>query len=351
MARLSGKPEFVSSSATQGTFPNTERGGIVGKILLVFRATVALLVLASCVGENMREDPEAVARAIIDTERAALDRWRQGDPHGFLEIIADDYTYFDPSLDERVDGREAISGIYEAIRGQVSFPAFELIDPRVQVEGDVAVLTFNFTSSPPESAGPEIDLDRWHATEIFRRLDGEWRLISTHWSFTQSLLLELAEGGQLTLETPAFPVLDRVPPPNGIPREIVDLERTALDRWGAGDPGGYLDIIAEEYTYFDPSLEKRIDDLPAMRDYLEPIRGQVRTSRYEMLEPYVQTDGTTAVLTFNLRTYGVAESGTETLDGHWHATEVYRRAGSEWRLISTHWSFTKSWLEQLAGRV
>jgi len=318
------------------------------KLLRVFRATVTLLLLAGCAGENLSGDPEAVARAIMDMEWAALDRWRQGDPDGFLEIIADDYTYFDPSLDERVDGREAISGIYEAIRGQVSFPSFELIDPRVQVEGDVAVLTFNFTSSPPDSAGPKIDLDRWHATEIFRRRDGGWRLISTHWSFTRSLLLELAEAGQLALETPVFPALDRAPPSAGVPRQIVDLERAALDRWGAGDPGGYLDIIAEDYTYFDPSQEKRIDGLMAMTDYLEPIRGQVQTSRYEMIDPYVQTDGNTAVLTFNLRLYGVAEAGTENLGGHWHSTEVYRRAGSEWRLISTHWSFTKSWLEQLA---
>lgn len=318
------------------------------RLTRVIRATVALLLLASCGGENLPGDPEAVVRAMIDMERLALDRWSQGDPGGFLEIIADDYTYFDPSLDERVDGREAISAIYEAIRGQVNFPGFELVDPRIQLEGDVAVLTFNFISSPPDSAGPEIDLNRWHATEVLRRMDGTWRLISTHWSFTQSLLLELAEAGQLTLETPVFPVLDQPPPSAGVPLEIVELERAALDRCGGGDPGGYLDIIAEEYTYFDPSLERRIDDLPAMMDYLEPIRGQVRTSRYEMIDPYVQTDGNTAVLTFNLRTYGLAEDGTETLVGHWHATEVYRRGGSEWKLISTHWSFTQSWLEQLA---
>jgi len=320
-------------------------------VQLILRGTIISLALTSCGGAREPDTPETVTQMIVDMERTALHRWRQGDPGGFLEIIADDYTYFDPGLDERIDGREAISALYESIRGQVSFPAFELIEPRVQVAGDIAVLTFNFNSSPPDSAGPQIDLDRWHATEVFRRVDGEWRLISTHWSFTQSLLAELVEAGQATGETPAFPALDRDPPSGEIPLLVLQMEQAALDRWGAGDPGGYLDIIADEYTYFDPSLEKRIDDLPAITEYLEPIRGRVRISRYEMLEPYVQTDGTTAVLTFNLKTYGAAEDGSETLGAHWHSTEIYRRSGADWKLISSHWSFTASWLAALVGRV
>ena len=39
---------------------------------------------------------------------------------------------------------------------------------------------------------------------------------------------------------------------------IVALERGAMDRWGKGDPGGYLDLYASDATYFDPSQERRI---------------------------------------------------------------------------------------------
>jgi ketosteroid isomerase-like protein len=227
-----------------------------------------------------------------------------------------------------------------------------MIDPRVQAAGDIAVLTFNFESDPPDSAGTEeVDLSRWHATEVFRRYEDDWKLMSTHWSLTQSNLLELAEAGQLSFETPEFPSVEQEPPSGEIPGLVVTMERAALDRWGAGDPGGFLDIIAEEYTYFDPSLDERIDDLQAITDYLEPLRGRVRSSRYEMLDPYVQTDGTTAVLTFNLKSYGAGDDGTETLGAHWHSTEIYRRIAGEWKLISTHWSYTASWLEVLAGRL
>jgi hypothetical protein len=42
-------------------------------------------------------------------------------------------------------------------------------------------------------------------------------------------------------------------------QEIIALERSALDRYVAFDPEGYLSISAPEVTYFDPMREKRVD--------------------------------------------------------------------------------------------
>jgi len=36
---------------------------------------------------------------------------------------------------------------------------------------------------------------------------------------------------------------------------IVMLERGALDLWGKGDPGGFLDLYSTDITYFDPLIE------------------------------------------------------------------------------------------------
>jgi hypothetical protein len=49
-----------------------------------------------------------------------------------------------------------------------------------------------------------------------------------------------------------------------ITAEIIALERAALDRWGAGDPSGYLEISAADVTYFDPFLERRVDGLEVL---------------------------------------------------------------------------------------
>lgn len=125
---------------------------------------------------------EDAAETIIELERAALDRWGKGDPSGFLEICAPDVVYFDPGLDRRIDGLEALTRYYESLRGKIFFERFELLNPLVQIEGDAAVLTFNYVSY---GAGGK--RSPWNCTEVYRRSDGNWRIIQTHWSYTKSV--------------------------------------------------------------------------------------------------------------------------------------------------------------------
>jgi len=122
----------------------------------------------------MTEDPTAT---IIAMERAALDRWCKGDPSGFLEISAPDVVYFDPYLDSRLDGLDALTAHYESLRGKVWVSRYELENPLVQSVGAAAVLTFNFASW----GGGEDPL-RWNCTEVYRLRDGQWRIVQTHWS-------------------------------------------------------------------------------------------------------------------------------------------------------------------------
>jgi ketosteroid isomerase-like protein len=116
---------------------------------------------------------------ILALERAALDRWGKGDPDGFLEISDPDVAYFDPFQKDRVDGRGALKALYDTFRGQVNIQRDEIVNPRVQVVGDVAILTFNFVSYGSEGSM------RWHATEVYRRREETWRIIHTHWSLIQ----------------------------------------------------------------------------------------------------------------------------------------------------------------------
>ena len=95
------------------------------------------------------------------------------------------------------------------------------------------------------------------------------------------------------------------------PKQIIALERAALDRWGRGDPQGYLEIMAPEVTYFDPSTDKRIDGLPALRAMIEPYTGKIKIDRYEIVNPRVQHHGDVALLTFNLVNYRKLPDGTE----------------------------------------
>lgn len=116
---------------------------------------------------------------------------------------------------------------------------------------------------------------------------------------------------------------------------VIALERAALDRWGKGDPSGYLEISAPDVTYFDPFLERRVDGLEALAAWYAPLAGTIHIDRYELIEPKVQVCGEVAVLTFNLTSY----SGATTM--RWNCTEVYRKDPAGWRIVQTHWSITQ----------
>lgn len=132
-------------------------------------------------------------------------------------------------------------------------------------------------------------------------------------------------------------------------QEIVALERSALDKWIHMDPQGYLDAFAPDVTYFDPDRDKRVDGLPAMEAILAPRKGMkspVRDPRYEMIDPRIQRHGDVVILTFNLASYGRLREEPERLLARWNSTQVYRRADGAWKIIHSHWSYTKPELKQ-----
>ncbi len=125
------------------------------------------------------EIEKEIAETIIAIEKAALVRWGKGDPSGFLEICAPEVVYFDPFLELRIDGLAALTKYYESIRGQVYYDRFELLNPKVQRDGNIAILTFNYRSFAGENSDP------WNCTEAYQLINGQWRIIQSHWSKTQ----------------------------------------------------------------------------------------------------------------------------------------------------------------------
>jgi ketosteroid isomerase-like protein len=138
--------------------------------------------------------------------------------------------------------------------------------------------------------------------------------------------------------TPAFQadkVVTMAAAAQGVTGAILDLERAALERWGRGDPDGFLEISAPDLSYFDPFTERRLDGLDALRSMYEDIRGKIHIDRFEIIEPRVQVCADVAVLTYRFKSYGGGGSM------HWNATEVYRRDDAGWRILHSHWALHK----------
>ncbi len=131
------------------------------------------ILLLACAGVAPSAD-------VLAIEKSALERWAKGDPDGFLEILDPDIAFFDPSVEKRADGLEAVRPLYEAERGKV-FEPIEIRHPKVQLAGDCAVLTFHLVTS----GGGRQKL--WNGTEVFRRTNGRWLIIHSHYSLAKRM--------------------------------------------------------------------------------------------------------------------------------------------------------------------
>ena len=138
----------------------------------------------SATGQAKASAPRSVADSVIAAERAALDRWGRGDPQGYVETYASEITYFDPFTDKRVDGIDAMKAMLKPFIGKIHIDRYDMLNPRVQQSADVAVLTFNLASHARKPDGSPM-IVRWNATEVYRRMSGQWRIIHNHWSFTK----------------------------------------------------------------------------------------------------------------------------------------------------------------------
>jgi ketosteroid isomerase-like protein len=119
---------------------------------------------------------------ILAIERTAMERWANGDPDGFLALLAPDVSYFDPFIPSSIDGAEALTAYYNQMRGKVHLDHFEFIEPRIQVCGSLAILTFQFVSQTGDIH------KHWNTTEVYRNSAVGWQIIHTHWSFHQPKL-------------------------------------------------------------------------------------------------------------------------------------------------------------------
>ena len=130
-----------------------------------------------------QQEYEGILGEVMAFESAAMERWRKGDPWGFIEICLPEVTYFDTGTPQRINGREALKIEYMQREGKISYDVMDFIDPKVQNLGDLAVLTYRFLSTWLRPDGSISRRTPWNCTEVFVRTEGHWRILHTHWSF------------------------------------------------------------------------------------------------------------------------------------------------------------------------
>lgn len=128
-----------------------------------------------------------------------------------------------------------------------------------------------------------------------------------------------------------------------ITEAILDVERSANERWNTGDCNGYLEAYSEDITYFDPASERLLVGRNSVEAHIRKLYKNPHIVRSEYRNPAVTVsdDGNLSVLSYNLRNFVADEAGGEKLHANWNTTEVYRLIGGEWRIVHSHWSFAQ----------
>lgn len=117
-------------------------------------------------------------------ERAALDRWNNGDPGGYLDNYAPEVTYFDPTTGQRIDGIDAMRKYYAPLTGNIHSDRYEMRNVSVQHHGDAAVLSYNLYNFGVTFGGQPVNPNRpWNSTKIYARVGGAWKIVHDHWSY------------------------------------------------------------------------------------------------------------------------------------------------------------------------
>ena len=145
-----------------------------------FILLLSFLVISTSCGLNQNTPAgENAEQTILAMERQGLDHWAQGDPLGMSENFADDITYFDDiGAQTRLDGLEEMQNYLASLDGKIPPHSYELVDPKVQIYGEIAILTLRYQSTSLEGK-PD---PPWKATSVYRLTDGEWHTVHAHWS-------------------------------------------------------------------------------------------------------------------------------------------------------------------------
>ena len=147
-------------------------------IVLIGMAFVPLSTFAQT-GTN-----QAVADEIIALVKA---QWASeiADPANVSEQLknfADEYTEFNSDFSTRMEGKAMAVRFTEATsKDPGRILAAEMLNPKVQVYGDVAILSYNFAGIG-SNKDKEIEPIRAKSTRIYAKQSGKWKLVHANFA-------------------------------------------------------------------------------------------------------------------------------------------------------------------------
>ena len=130
-----------------------------------------------------------IGEKIFALERSLNERWSAGDCYGYLDHYHENIAYFDPVLEKQLVGRAAVVEHIVKLYQNPNIVRSEYLNPNAIVSegGDLVVLSYNLKNYVADEQNGEKLVRAWNSTEVYRLLNGQWRIVHSNWAITRSL--------------------------------------------------------------------------------------------------------------------------------------------------------------------
>ena len=97
-------------------------------------------------------------------------------------LLADEYTEFNADYPVRIEGKALNAAMYEA-QNKAGGKALlgEMMNPKVQVYGDVAILSYNYVGVNQDKDG-KTSSSAAKSTRVYARINGQWKLVHANFA-------------------------------------------------------------------------------------------------------------------------------------------------------------------------
>jgi len=149
---------------------------------IMHRAVLSLVAVAACQTAYAADDPK-VAAEVMALARSQWAAEVQGKSVAEQSVsMADDYTEFNPLYPVRIDGKAANMALYEADSSSGSRSVTgDMMNPKVQVYGDVAILTYNYVGVNRDKDG-KTSSSAAKSTRVYAKQGGAWKLVHANFA-------------------------------------------------------------------------------------------------------------------------------------------------------------------------
>ena len=137
----------------------------------------SLCVVVAAVPVYAQTANSQVADEVIGVVKAEWAAARQKNVPDSMKSIADDCTQFTADAATRIEGKALLTRISEAANKDAGTTLTdEMLNPKVQVYGDVAIVSYNYYGQAQDKDG-KVTSNKAKSTRVYAKQGGKWMLV------------------------------------------------------------------------------------------------------------------------------------------------------------------------------